>query len=353
MRMKTLIGLVASLGLGLLAGRVGAVATELPPGAVVWDGAALAEEKAARRAVLVEAAWNALRDDGDAASVLQGEPSVLIREWAAAELLQRLQDGPPLAAAEAFLDWAVRQPVGVFVQHEETRAAAFLPLFDIAQRARDVRRLWAEAAAREDWMRRWVGHPSDALERLQGAGPAERQAAAEALSGLPDEAWSGALKALHARPAASVPTELWLAAAQREPDATALREVIARGEAGQRLRALPLLAELEHRPAMELLVELEPDPELGSAATLALVPRLLDAGDAAALRARLADPARRDATAAGLARAAAVAKREAALDALRAALQGDAERAGWQRLQVLLESPAQRKRWALDGEAQP
>jgi hypothetical protein len=141
-----------------------------------------------------------------------------------------------------------------------------------------------------------------------------------------------------------------LALAEREADAEALRAALQRGDAVQQLAAVQLSKRLDVDAAEALLGDWEADAGIGSAATLALVPRLVEADRPQALRARLADPVRRDATAAALARAADQARTQALLDGMHDALQGKAERVGWQRLLILLDDPRQRARWRLGAE---
>lgn len=342
----------------LLAGVAAAFETSLPAGALLWEPDALSAAEVAQAKHSAEIAWLSLqRGEGvEVADSLQGEPSAWRREWIAQKLLGRLQASPGLKGVEAFLEWAEAQPVNVFVQHEETRAKAYLPLFDIARSARDVRRLWAEASQREAWGARWRADPAAALTQLAGV-DAAAQAAAEALAQLDEAAFEASRAQImaHARGGArrELPVALWLAVAERSPDPQALRVALRHGDPSQRLRSLTLLERLPTPTVETLLGQWEYDPEIGSAVTLALLPRLLEANAGDALRERLADPRRRDAAAAALARAAAVAATAPKLDALRASLRGEAELAGWRRFLLLLEDSRLRQRWALDGVQRP
>ena len=330
-----------------------AVTTTLPEGAVLWSEPR-ALEQGTRGSAVAQRALQAVAagEVTQAVDLLRSQEDPLLRESAAAVVLAQLQASAPRGEVEALLDWAEAQPVKVFVQHDETRAPAYLPMFDIAQRARDVRRVWAEAGQRDAWSARWASDPNTALQALSESDKASTQRAAEALGQLGDAAFERSLAEISAAPAHRVPAAIWLAVAEREPGVEALQSALRQGDAAQRLQALRGAARLDADRAEALLTDWEGDAEIGSAATLALVPRLVEADRPQAVLARLADPARRDATAAALARAADQAKTMALLDGLHGALQGKAEHAGWQRLLILLEDEGKRVRWALNMEVQ-
>ncbi|MCK7594790.1 hypothetical protein [Pseudomarimonas salicorniae] len=335
-------------------GAAGAVSTELPEDAVLWSEARGAQvhkvaadlgERVYRAAIAGRAA--------QALELLQAEADPLVRESAVADLLTRLQHGAPPPAIDLLVDWAASQPVQVFRQHEETRAKAYLPMFDIAQRARDLDRLWAEAAIRDDWVARWRTDPNAALAEAATLDEARVGLAGEALLRLSPKAFAGVRETLADTPGEALPAPIWLFAAQRHPDPEYLEHALDHGGAASRQRAIQLAAELPADAAERVLAAREADPALGSAATLVLVPRLLEAGRIEALRDRLADPARRDSTAAALARLADDPEHLDTLDALHAGLSKSAERGGWRRVLILIDDGAKRARWALPAEVQP
>lgn len=338
----------------LLGAQAQAVTTELPEGAVVWvDDLHRAVDKSST--LLVQEVWQVL-DLGHAqraVEILQGQSSPLQRELAAAEVLQRLQAGMPRHDVDDFLDWAAAQPVLVFRQHEETRAAAFLPMFDIAQQSRDLRRLWAEAEARDGWAAQWTADPGTALKAAVMADASGQTRAGEALQGLGESGFHEAVAQLAAAGQGEVPAALWLAAAQREPTAARLQPVFERGDAAQRQQALRLTEQLPLEQAVPLLAALEQDAGLGSAATLTLVPRLMSAGKLDEVAARLSDPGRRDSTAAALARLASDPALAGGFDALHRTVAKSTGQGGWRRVLLLLDDPDQRKRWALPQEDRP
>ncbi|GIX35782.1 MAG: hypothetical protein KatS3mg126_1561 [Lysobacteraceae bacterium] len=347
--MERVAGWLLAVGLALSSAAAQAVRTELPPGAVLWNPQDWADG-APRRRDRADRAWRLLvegRADQAVAS-LDAEPSLLVREAVAAELLSRLEVGGPLPGAGVLLDWATAQPPRVFVQHPETRATALQPLFDLSRKAADVRRLWHEAEARRVWRLRWIADPAAALADLAKEAAPGPQRAAEALAELGEDDFRRVVRALDQ--AAGVPPAVWLARAQRDLDARALAEVLAAGSEPQRLRAVELAAGLGVDEAKRVLEPWERDPRLGSAAVMALVPRLLDAGRLDAVRERLADPQRRDATVAALARVAADPVGAARLDALHARLAKAAEWEGWARLRVLLDADPKRRRWPLPAQ---
>jgi hypothetical protein len=333
------------------AGSAEAVTRTLPDDAVLWSKAHAGEQHQ-RGGAIAQRVLDALAagEVAQAVDLLRSQQDPVLRESAATEVLAQLQASAPRGDVEALLDWAQAQPVKVFVQHEETRAPVYLPMFDIAQRARDVRRLWAEVDLREEWSARWQADPLAALRGLAAADDHVLQRAAEALGQLGDAAFAQGLSVLVGAPAAQVPAAIWLVVAEREPSVDALRAALQQGDPQQRLKALGLASRLSVDQAEALLGEWEADDDIGSAATLALVPRLVDADRPQAVLARLADPARRDATAAALSRAASAAKTVALLDGLHGALQGKAERDGWARLLILLDDQGQRARWDLNME---
>ncbi len=341
---------IITLTLAALCGAAGAVVTELPAGSAIWPEHALDVAKAERGMRLVDATRVALdgAEGKRAAALLAAEPSPLLREWATAQVLETLLAGPPTDAAAALLDWAVKQPVLVYRQHEETRAAAYLPMFDIAQRARDVRRIWAAAAEREAWASRWIAAPASAIEALRAKDEEGRSAAADAVALLDSEHFAALQDAVGKVEPGQVAAELWLALAKRRAAPEWLAQALAQDKAAIRLQALALAADLPVEQAENLLGALEFDAELGSAASLALTDKRLEAGRVEALRLALADPRRRDATAAGLARALAQPEHHAAIQALRQALDTEAERQGWKRFLLLIRDPEQRARWTLE-----
>lgn len=343
--MRVILSTIAVMG--FLCAPAWAVRTELPADAVIWDGqstAAMPAKRSSQLGAAVRAALLAGKGE-DATVLIASEPSPLVREWVAMQQLEALQAGPPLAAAGALLDWAEAQPIRVFRQHDETAAPAFLPMFDIAQRARDLRRLWAQRGERERWAERLARAPDSAIAGLPGRDREAQARAAEAVELLDSAGFDALSSAARAAPAA-VPAALWQAMAIRRPTADWLQRALDSGDAAERLKTIALAARLPDAEAEAVLAPLETDSELGSAATLALVPKRLAGQRFDALGAALADPRRRDATAAGLARAAGLGTYGKELDLLHAGIGGEQGQGGWQRFLILLDDPALRARWA-------
>lgn len=287
---------------GLLAApTVLAQGKSLRPDQVVWDPSLIAQADGAAATALETAAWRVLQaGDGTAARDLlaAAESDPLRQHWALHQLLQRLQGGVPMPAAEALLAYAEAQPVRVLRQHEETAATWLLAQFDPAASAADVRRAWAIAARRDSFLATLA--KTNALPVL----PADddglhRAALVAAIEAMPVSSLSR-LAADAAKQA--LPAEVGLALARRSGDRELAASLLQHAEPAVRLAAfeqlLPDFADDERR---DWLQRLETDRELASAASLALVPVMADADEQAALLQRLDDAQRGPSTAAGLA----------------------------------------------------
>lgn len=240
------------------------------------------------------AAWNALADPQ-------------LRQQRADAIVGELLQGPPRGDLEPLLQWAEQQPVSILRRHEETAADFLVAVIDLPTAVADLRRQWRFLDRRAAWLTAWQSAPEASVEALRSASGEDVEVACAALRAV-DEGSFERLLALSRKPTLSWPGGCWMALAERRPSVDRFRSLLHHGAPGERLLAVRLLAErLPPAQAVGLLAELEDDPELASAATLALVPLLLAAGKAdpaadAALLERLRDPRRSPSTAAALAR---------------------------------------------------
>lgn len=244
------------------------------------------------------------RDDGaGAVARLEGARDSLVQQWVAHAVLLGLAGQPRRDAHEPLREWALQQPVTFLRRHEETAADWFLPLIDLAADARNLERGWREQAQRGQWQQRWTNDPRAALRAVAQASMEDQARAGEALALLDATSFARWRTAAAAVAPSEVPVALWLASAQRQSDAEAIANALANGDGEARLAALALISPLPDRAALPLLEQAERDPTLSSAATLALVPRLLAGADHHdQVLTRLADPQRRASAAAALAR---------------------------------------------------
>lgn len=338
----------------LAAGDAGATAV-LGDGQQLWSPQRMTAAVQSAIATLRSKVDAALADaDGSrAVSLLDEEPDPLVRHWVAHELLLAQAAGPRSVAAERLRDWALQQPLVFLRRHEETAADWFLPLIDLAADARDLDRGWSEQEQRERWRRRWQQEPRAAIESLRAASADEQGRAAEAVAELDAAAFARWRAELDALPPEGVPVALWLALAARAVEPRAIVAVLARGDGEAKLSALELLRSWPDAAALPLLEQVELDPELASAATLALVPRLLAVDSASpAVLARLSAPKSRDSAAAALARLP-EAQAAAHLRKLWSASTTESERAGLRHAVLLDARPAVQKAagdWTVAGE---
>ena len=175
--LRCLLALV--LALPLAGAAVARALALLPANAVVVapDDLPIAASGVAKRA-----ADDALRslgegDDVAAWAALQSVPDPLAFELAAAELIAALQAGGESAAADRLLVRLADVPTRVFHRHAETAAHWYLPLFDVAARAKSAQALRARAQQREAWRSRFEADSSAALGAL---GDVDGAVAAEA-----------------------------------------------------------------------------------------------------------------------------------------------------------------------------
>lgn len=295
-RYRTACGLLLALA---CTGTALAQGTRLAAGQVLWNAeTAGADERMAAEA-LADAVLGDLHSGRPEAAVARLQASgeqPLRQHWALHEVLKALESAGPQPAAEAVLAFAAAQPVRVLRQHEETAAAFFLPMFDPAAAAADVRRAWAIEAQRErfrDLMGKAAVLPDPGEDAIAEAG------LLGAIDDLP-EAQVARLAAVMAkrplRPAVA------LALARRSGDGELAARLLTDADAALRLAAFDqVLPRLPAPERVKWLQRLEADAALASAATLALLPELIAGGDIGAILQRLADPALGPTAAAALA----------------------------------------------------
>ncbi len=299
---RCLLTLILAL---LLAGSAGARPLALlPAGAVVVapEDLPIAATEAAKRAA--EGARQSIdgHDDAAAWAALQSLDDPLAFELAAAELIAALQAGGGSAAGDRLLARLADVPTRVFHRHAESAAHWYLPLFDVAARAKSALALRARAQQREVWRGRFEADPSAALGALGGAGMGEGPIAAEAVPLLGAKAALSLLAAAKSAPA-STPSPLWRALAERLKSADAFSQAAEHASEADLLALLPASAALPDREALQWLDRIGRRPDLASAALLAIAPRATPGSPALArLIDALDDPALGATAASALAR---------------------------------------------------
>jgi len=250
----------------------GSAAEPLPSGAVVIDPQRVDGALGMKSAQRATQAFAALQrgDVGAATRILQEASSALEAEWAADQVLQRLETEPPNESGRRWLAWAAAQPPRVFRRHDETVADWFLPHFNIAARAEGLLAQWARADARDACLDALTQAPTQ-LPKVDAPGLAQ-QGCADAVAGLDDAALAVLRDAALAMPTEVVPS-LWQALAERAPDSDVLVAALRYGDAAARLAVIRLAADrLPPAQSIAVLDHAAEQPELASAATLALAP---------------------------------------------------------------------------------
>jgi hypothetical protein len=194
-----------ALSILLASGAATGIEQTLPPGAVLvpetgWQPA-LARAEVDAAAVLAQLS----RGEPDAAwALLQGWQDPERFELAAARVIRALQAMPSDAASDYLLQKLAAEPVRLFRQHDETAAAAYLPVFDIGASAGSALALRAFVRDRDELVAAVAFDPVAALEKHRARGdlvaaaiaaatPAQQARIAEAAVGgqleLPSAGW--------------------------------------------------------------------------------------------------------------------------------------------------------------------
>lgn len=263
MRRRTGFALFALLA----AGSVLAGTAVLPPGAVLID-AGTAKPDAAQVAMAAGAVLaRAAAGDADGAfAALRRIEDPLRFELTAARVVAALQEAPG-AGAPALLAKLEGVPPRVFRRHEETAADWFLPVFDIAAKARSARLLLERRTRREAWLARLAADPKAALAAgaKHGEDPALVDAIAQASPALIARLVEAAAKA-----DAALPSAAQAALAARSGDAHAWRLAL---RESRPLDVLPLFARVDtalgDAEARAWLQEAAAHPAYASAAAMA------------------------------------------------------------------------------------
>jgi hypothetical protein len=166
------------LALGLAATAAQAGTRVLPPGAVLFDSATPKADTA--RIALATGEIVARVEAGDpdgAVARLQAIEGALQFELTAARVIEALQ-AQPRKSGDRFLAALEQTPVRVFHRHDETAADWFLPLIDVAARAKSARRVIDANAARDRAVSALLADPAT-------AGSLDAQAVAAAIAVLP------------------------------------------------------------------------------------------------------------------------------------------------------------------------
>lgn len=311
MRRFRQFGMVAMLIGGLLLGTAEAGKRELGDREVLleqladnarWnDGARLNADRLLRHVVADQAELALLELDAIA------DP--MLHDLTAALLLQALAEQTASSGGRAFLDGMQGRSPRVWQRHEETRADWFVPVFELQAQASAIPGLWQARAWRDQWRQRLVETADQAFEQLikleRGASHAsatELHAAAQSIAELTQPEFEGLYRRLELSKK-TLPPEIELSVAERQPNQRSLRRVIQANQADQMLRVIEILRQWPSPVAEQLLLDLESEPAWSSAATLALIPKLADSEHGkTAIAERLADPQRRASAASAIAR---------------------------------------------------
>ncbi|MCB1554914.1 MAG: hypothetical protein KDJ14_13995 [Xanthomonadales bacterium] len=300
------------IGLGLLCAAVwlspaGAAKSLLGQDDVLWQGDAALTRDAD--------AWSLELQDLIAAgqgdllpALLDAEPDVARRQLAAASLLRALAAAPSQpSSTDSLLEWAARQPISLWSQHEETSSPWFMPAVDLAGLASGARILWHQQQERDAWRASMDEQSLAALDAIRRADAQGQQRAGEALAALPAETRDRVI-ALALADASNLRPEWWEEVVQVAPSPASIAQLWQSGASMHRVVAIRAAGALDDWAAAQSLLErFESDAELASAATMALVVRsarepISDARRDALLMPRLADPKRAFSVASALTR---------------------------------------------------
>lgn len=260
--------------------------------------------------VLVERLHRVLREQAGSSvpHELDAIPDVVVRHLAAAELLRAISsDASVKRDAMDLIGWARQQPIRLWVQHEETAAPWYRPWVDLPSLAEDVVELWRIDAQRTAWTDAWRRQSAKTLDEVRVAPPSEQQLAAQGLRSLEDAERRPVIQAALQSPRGLVGV-WWSELVQITADSSTVSQLWRSGNAIDRIDAIEAARDrLDWASARELLGEFEQEPELASAATLALLDRAWREPQAVAerqdlLRERLEDPKRALSAASALAR---------------------------------------------------
>jgi hypothetical protein len=321
---------------------------ELPPDAIIVEtidpGVADRADRLGRRArgLLATSAESAV-------AALTSESDALLRELAAAAVLDVLRTELPTPDSLRLVEWLASQPDRVFTRHEETAGDWFVPLLDIAARANGTLLLWQHGSERAAWVARMEQPAAGLWAELEGVSGSAVERAAEALFELDPAAYSALRTATRTH---ALPSPLRVAIALRSPDRESYASAWSVGDARQRLALVERAAEvLPAADALEFLQRATDDPAQASAAVIAVaaLSEREQAAHAVLLQA-LDDPVLGPSAAAGLARGAAHGR----VERITALLDADASVTKARHLALALRldgSPAAREmlqRWARD-----
>lgn len=194
-----------------------------------------------------------------------------LQQFATHALLIHLGQLPPRRDADALIAWAKAQPVRLWIQHDETAAAWYLPLVDVSRTASNLEQLWRMHAEREAWAARIQSAPELALRDIAASDEQAQQRAGEALSIFPEASLAEVTRLALAQPE-GLHGSWWQGLASARPSLPVIEQLWLSGHAQYRLDAIRLAAQrLDWAEGKTLLSRFEQDPELASASTLALI----------------------------------------------------------------------------------
>lgn len=247
----------------------------LPAGAVVLDTDAnvaaterLAEAKAASLQLK-------LGSEGAPATIraLAEIDDPLARELAAAGLVSKLQNVESTAASREVLVELAGAPTLVFRRHEETRGDWFVPLIDVAARAKFAQRALAVRDKRAEWAERLIADPSGALRDASLAPAEQRLLIAEAITELSAHSLASLEKQVLLDKSPQ-PTDVWRALAERSNNPAVYAAAADACSEGDLLVLVYVVTrQLAPVDAERWLLEMSERRPLNSAALLALAPR--------------------------------------------------------------------------------
>jgi hypothetical protein len=256
-----------ALSMLLASGLASGVERSLPPGAVLvpavgWQPA-LARAESDAAAVLARLA----RGEPDAAwALMQGWQDPERFELAADAVIRALQPARSDAASDYLLQKLAAEPVRLFRQHDETAAAAYLPVFDIGASARSALALRTFVRDRDALLAEFAVDPVAALGKQVARGDLVAAAIAAATPAqqarIAEAAANGRLE---------LPSPGWVALARALPRVDVLDAAMRKADP---VDLLPLVQELAPRlptkHAINWLESLASKHEYASSAVLAL-----------------------------------------------------------------------------------
>lgn len=262
-------GLRVVLLLPLLVAFDAAEATgQLPDDAVVIQPAETRSRAASSAAMSRDALAALAAGDGDAAwQALDRAADVIAFEQAAAAVIDTLMLQTNSMAVDQLLARLEQVPRRVFVQHEESAADWYLPLYDIPGKAASARRVLAAAARRDELLQALEVDLPKAIRTHRDDAPgvivdALRLAPAQTIERIAQHALKGTFE---------LPSPAWAALVRRLPRRDVLDAALVRAEP---IDVLPLfaivVAQADVDVALDWLQRAGSDPEYATVAVMSL-----------------------------------------------------------------------------------